>query len=220
MPWLLAILILANIVTFFWEVSLGEQLHLVASDWGVIPVYWLAQTGADFLEWPHLSLSLFTFQFLHAGWLHLLSNLVFAWVFGADLERAIGFWRFAILYVISGLVAGVAYIVLVPNSAVPLVGASGAVAGLLGAHVLLFPFTPLSLWYPTRRGWRKKTLKAMQWVGLWFVLQWIPGITSIGLFMQSGGITFATHMMGFIAGMVAAVMVYPSHGLKVKPPTV
>lgn len=216
---MLAFLILLNAGFFIWEIGLREELHLVAHQWGVVPVYWVVQSLSDVLTWPESGLSLLTFQFLHAGWIHLLSNLVFAWIFGAALERALGPWRFLLLYLASGICAGVAYIVLMPNAAVPLVGASGAVAGLLGAHVLLFPFTPLSLWYPRKGGWHKKTLKAMQWVAVWFVLQWIPGITSIGLFMQEGGVTFATHMVGFIGGMAIAVLVYPSNGLKESPPT-
>jgi membrane associated rhomboid family serine protease len=154
------------------------------------------------------ALSVLTSMFLHAGWLHLLGNMLFLWVFGNNIEDRFGRIRYLLLYVLSGYVAAYGYALFNPSSTEPLVGASGAISGILGAYLILFPLArvwslvPVLFFIPLR-------LPAWLVLGMWFVLQ---GLYSAGLGVADGGdVAYLAHVLGFIVGILFAL---PFRGYK------
>lgn len=183
-----------NVIVFFGELLLDGQgmLEQFIVAWGVIPAELLADPAS---EWP----TLITSMFLHGGWAHLLGNMLYLWVFGDNLEDRLGIVRFVLFYFISGLVATGAQIAINPDSTVPTIGASGAIAGVLGGYLLLFPrarITALVFRFITQ-------VPALIVLGFWFVYQFFFGIASLSnMDMQVGGVAFFAHIGGFVAGMV------------------
>ena len=208
-PWVMWAILLLNGAGFVAEIRAGSQIEQFISRYAVVPADWLVRSGDDFLDWPHLFLTLVTSQFLHAGWFHLISNMLYLWIFGNNVEDRLGRLRFLLLYIGCGALAGVSQILVTPRSQVPLVGASGAIAGVLGAYLLLFPrarvvtLIPLGLW------WETVQMPAALFLGLWFLMQWVSGLSSIGQVAAAGGVAFWAHIGGFVAGMIASVVLHP-----------
>lgn len=171
-------------------------LAAIATGFGVVPgeLTGMLQTGAPFDPIPE-PLTLITYQFLHAGWGHLLSNMLFLWVFADNIEDAYGHVAFALLYLTSGVIAALAHVLLMPGSAAPLVGASGAVSGILGAYLVLFPrarvWILLFMRLPIRIG-------ALWVLGSWFALQLISFWFQEG--MPDAAVAWGAHIGGFLAG--------------------
>jgi membrane associated rhomboid family serine protease len=171
-------------------------LAAIATGWGVVPaeLTGLMQTGAAVGPVPE-PFTLITYQFLHAGWGHLLSNMLFLWVFADNIEDAYGHAAFASLYLVSGVIAALAHVLVMPGSPAPLVGASGAVSGILGAYLVLFPkarvWILLFMRLPIRIG-------ALWVLGSWFVLQFVS------FWLQGSGsdtaVAWGAHIGGFLAG--------------------
>src|SRR4030066_1713909 len=159
------ILIALNVLFFFVELSGGDAFIM---KWAFVPSRFLANPGADFL-------TLFTSMFLHAGWLHLGSNMLYLWIFGDNVEDRFGHIRFIIFYLICGLAATFAKLAFSIGSDVPNLGASGAIAGVLGAYILLFPKSSVRV----LQGSRVIQLSALIVIGFWIVLQFFSGICSI-----------------------------------------
>jgi len=207
--WVLWFLILLNGVGFAAEIRAGSLIEQFVSRYAVVPADWLVGSSSDFFDWPHLFLTLITCQFLHASWFHLLSNMLYLWIFGNNVEDRLGHFRFLLLYLGCGALAAVAQIVVTPRSFVPMVGASGAIAGVLGAYFLLFPtarvvtLIPLGLW------WETIEIPAFIFLGLWFFLQWASGLSSIGQVSEAGGVAFWAHIGGFVSGMIGSVILLP-----------
>ena len=153
----------------------------------------VTQEGSNFY-------SLVTSMFMHGGWFHLIGNMWFLVVFGDNVEDVMGRGRFVMFYLLCGLAAAGAQILTSPSSAVPMVGASGAIGGVMGAYAVLFPRAPVHLlvffgFYITR-----VVVPAVFMLGYWFLLQLIGGLPSIG--SSSGGVAFWAHVGGFVAGIV------------------
>lgn len=182
-----------NVAIFIAELLMNSQgdLESFIMTWGVIPSELLSEPGG---EWT----TLFTSMFLHGGWAHLLGNMLYLWVFGDNLEDRLGPIRFVIFYLLAGLVATGAQIAIDPSSSIPTIGASGAIAGVLGGYLLLFPkarVTTIVFRFVTQ-------VPALIVLGFWFVYQFFFGIASLSnMDMQVGGVAFFAHIGGFIAGM-------------------
>lgn len=179
---------------FAWELSLGERATTVLARVAVSPVEVVALT--DPLRLP---LRLVAALFLHGGWLHLLGNLAFLGVFGDDVEGKLGARRFLLLYLASGLVASAAQIAATPRSALPLVGASGAIAGVLGAFLVLFPKARLAGVLPLGCLVLPMKSRAFLFIPLWFLLQ-LYGALSAPPGAATGGVAWYAHLAGFAAG--------------------
>lgn len=183
-----------NVLIFFGELLLASQgqLDRTITNWGVVPVELLSNPLS---EWQ----TLLTSMFLHGGWAHLLGNMLYLWVFGDNLEDRMGTIRFVAFYFISGLVATAAQVAINPQSSVPTIGASGAIAGVLGGYLVLFPrarITAIVFRFITE-------VPALLVLGSWFVYQFFFGIASLSTMdMQVGGVAFFAHIGGFIAGMI------------------
>ena len=205
-PWVTRTLLVANVAAFIVEVRQGEALERLLYHYGVVPGYWAISTSSDFLGWPQLFLALLTSQFLHGGLFHLGSNMLYLWIFGDNVEDRLGPGRFLLLYLGSGVAAAVAQIIATPHSAVPMVGASGAIAGVLGSYFLMFPSARVVTLVPL--GWFVETIElpAFVFLGLWFLLQWLHGVTTIGQVADVGGVAFWAHVGGFVSGMMLSAI--------------
>ncbi len=200
--WVTRALLVANVAAFALELHQGPRLERFIYRFGVVPRLWGVSTPSDFLDWPHQFLTLLTSQFLHGGFLHLASNMLFLWIFADNVEDRLGHLRFTLLYLGSGIVAAMSQLVMSPRSDIPMVGASGAIAGVLGAYLLMFPsariVTLVTLgWY-----WTAREIPAYFFLGLWFFLQWFAGLMTIGQVADTGGVAFWAHIGGFVAGMI------------------
>lgn len=179
--------IVLNSLAFLFEQSLSRPaLETLIRTYGVVPVR---------LDW----LSVFTSMFLHGDWMHFLMNMLFLWIFGDNVEDRFGHGRFALFYVICGLAATFAQLAVSAESHIPNVGASGAIAGVLGAYILLFPQGKVRV----LQGQRVVHMPAIIVIGLWIALQLFSGIGSIADTAQTGGgVAYMAHVGGFVAGFV------------------
>jgi membrane associated rhomboid family serine protease len=181
-------LLALNILFFFVELSGGDAF---IEKWAFVPSRFLANPVGD-------SLTLFTAMFMHAGWLHLGGNMLYLWIFGDNVEDRFGHIKFTIFYLVCGLAATFAQLAFSTESNVPNLGASGAIAGVLGAYILLFPQGKVRV----LQGQRVIQVSALIVIGLWIVLQLFSSIGSITSAADTGGVAYMAHIGGFIAGFV------------------
>ena len=182
------ILIALNVLFFFVEMNGGDAF---IGKWAFVPRRFMANPAGDF---P----TLFTSMFMHAGWLHLGGNMLYLWIFGDNVEDRFGHAKFTVFYLVCGLAATFAQLAFSLGSNVPNLGASGAIAGVLGSYILLFPQGRVSV----LQGSRIIPVPALMVIGLWFVLQLFSGIGSIANTSDTGGVAFMAHVGGFIAGFI------------------
>jgi len=200
--------LVANVLSFALELSRGSKIEAFVYRFGVVPSNWLVSAPGDLVSWPGLFLTLLSSQFLHGGLLHLASNMLYLWIFGDNVEDRLGHGRFLALYLGSGIAAAVAQILVAPSSSVPMVGASGAIAGVLGAYLLLFPTARIVTLVPLGFLMRVIELPALLFLGLWFAIQWLQGLMTIGQVAETGGVAFWAHIGGFISGMIGLVALH------------
>ena len=181
-------LIVLNVLFFFLELSGGDAFIM---KWAFVPSRFLANPGGDFL-------TLFSSMFMHAGWVHLGGNMLYLWIFGDNVEDRFGHAKFTIFYLLCGLAATFAQLAFSMESNVPNLGASGAIAGVLGAYILLFPQGRVRV----LQGQRIIQVPALMAIGLWIVLQFFSGFASIAGTADTGGVAYMAHIGGFIAGFV------------------
>ena len=181
------ILVALNVLFFIVELNGGTAF---VEKWAFVPSRFLANPPADFL-------TLFTSLFMHAGWLHLGSNMLYLWIFGDNVEDRFGRIKFIIFYLLCGLTATFAQLAFYPASNLPNLGASGAIAGVLGAYIVLFPNGKIKV----LQGQRVIQVSALIVIGLWIILQLFSGIGSIAS-TQTGGVAYMAHIGGFVAGFV------------------
>jgi membrane associated rhomboid family serine protease len=181
-------LIALNALFFFVELSGGDPF---IEKWAFVPSRFLANPAGDFL-------TLFTSMFMHAGWLHLGGNMLYLWIFGDNVEDRFGHVKFIIFYLLCGLAATFAQLAFSLDSNVPNLGASGAIAGVLGGYILLFPQGKVRV----LQGQRVVQVSALIVIGLWIILQLFSGIGSISDAADTGGVAYMAHIGGFIAGFV------------------
>ena len=209
LSWVTRGLLLVNIGVFVIEVLQSQALETLIFRFGVVPTHWVVSSLSDLWDWPQLFLTLVTSQFLHGGVFHLASNMLYLWIFADNVEDRLGHGRFLLLYLASGVTAAVAQILISPHSSVPMVGASGAIAGVLGAYWLLFPAARIVTLIPLGFFWETIEVPAFVFLGLWFLLQWFHGLTSIGQVADVGGVAFWAHIGGFVAGLFGIAVLRP-----------
>jgi membrane associated rhomboid family serine protease len=191
-------LIALNVVAFLLEVNRPEAaLQTFIESWGVVPrEYAAARDLAPQIAAPFWT-TLFTSMFLHGGWMHLGGNMLYLWIFGDNIERAAGGVKFLIFYLACGLAASAAHILFNLQSPIPAVGASGAISGVLGGYLLLFPTNRVRIL--TRGG--VAHVPALVVLGFWIVLQFINGIGSVARTDETAGVAYMAHIGGFVAGL-------------------
>ena len=196
-PIVTTLIILANLAVFLYELSLPSQDlgHLITHH-GVVP----AKPSALPLGPP---VTMLTSMFLHGGWFHLIGNMWFLWIFGDNIEDRMGHLRFLVFYLLCGLIASGAHILSDPQSTIPSIGASGAVAGVLGAYLISYPFARILTLIPLFLIWPIVQLPAIVVLGSWFLLQLFSGTSAVAATSETGGgIAWWAHIGGFLAGMV------------------
>ena len=193
-------LIALNVVAFLVELAQPSEgaLQAFIQAWGVVPQeYSTAQDIPPTIPLPFWS-TLLTSMFLHGGWMHLGGNMLYLWIFGDNLEKVMGAARFALFYIVCGLAASFAHIAFGPGSSVPAVGASGAISGVLGGYLLLFPHNRVRVL--TRGGIAQ--VPALVVLGFWIVIQLINGVGSVTATAETAGVAYMAHIGGFVAGLV------------------
>ena len=187
-PLVTYILIVLNVLFFLLELSSGDAF---IGKWAFVPRRFLSNPAGDF---P----TLFTSMFMHAGWLHLGGNMLYLWIFGDNVEDRFGHMNFTIFYLLCGLAATFAQLAFSLGSNIPNLGASGAIAGVLGAYILMFPQQQVRVLI----GRVVTPVSALIVIGGWIVLQFFSGFASIANTTDTGGVAYMAHIGGFIAGFV------------------
>ena len=188
-------LVALNLAVFVLEVSLGGEVDAFVRRWGLVPNDLRGSEGQGAL------VTLLTSTFLHAGWLHLLSNLLYLTVFGLPVEHRVGSARFSLLYLVSAVVGSLSYMVAQPTSQTPAVGASGAIAGVIAAHLVLYPGATLGSVAPVLFLSVVESTPTLLLLLLWLATQVFSSVASL---TTSTGIAWWAHVGGFAAGLVLA----------------
>src|SRR6476469_2883372 len=191
-PLVTYVLIAVNVLFFLVELSGGDAF---VKQWAFVPSRFLANPAADF---P----TLFTSMFMHGGWLHLGGNMLYLWIFGDNVEDRFGHGTFTVFYFVCGLAATFAQLMFNAGSHVPNLGASGAIAGVLGSYILLFPQGRVRV----LQGQQVIQMPALIVIGFWIVLQLFSGVGSIAAAADAGGVAYMAHVGGFVAGCVLTVV--------------
>lgn len=196
------LLIAINVLVFLFQVSLPSEaaIQSFVTAWGVVPREYATAQDLPPLIGPPFWATLITSMFLHGGWAHVGGNMLFLWVFGDNIEHRIGHLRFLIFYLACGLIAGLAHIVFNSDSTVPTVGASGAISGVLGGYLLLFPKNRVHVL--TYGG--VATVPAVIMLGLWILLQFVNQFGALAATPETGGVAYLAHIGGFVAGLALA----------------
>jgi membrane associated rhomboid family serine protease len=181
-------LIALNVLVFFLELNGGDPF---IERWSVVPHRLTQNPGGDFI-------TIFTSMFMHGGWLHLAGNMLYLWIFGDNVEDRFGHAKFTLFYVLCGIAATLAQVAFSAGSNIPNLGASGAIAGVLGAYLILFPRGSVKV----LMGRGVVPMPALIVIGLWIVLQLISGVGSITQSAETGGVAYMAHIGGFVAGLV------------------
>ena len=194
-----AVLVLC-VVAFFWQISLGEAGQYAVYAFGVIPSVLFASKSLP----PDLAIlpawmTVFTSMFLHGGWMHLIGNMIYLWVFSNNVEDAMGHKRFIVFYFLCGWLAALTQALLDPTSEIPMIGASGAISGVLGAYLLLHPRARILVVIPIGLLIYTPWIAAYWVLGFWFVLQVFNSWLNAS---DAGGVAYGAHLGGFIAGML------------------
>jgi membrane associated rhomboid family serine protease len=206
LPVVTTALVLLNVGLFLYELALGSALPQFVQKFGAVPVDITGAVSEG--RWSGV-LSLATAAFLHGGWLHLIGNMLFLWIFGDNVEDRFGHARFLLFYLAGGVVASVSHLVSDPSSTVPTVGASGAVAGVLGAYWFLFPGARVLALVPLGFFIHTAELPARLFLGLWFALQIFSGLVeSAAIKGAQGGVAWWAHIGGFVFGWLVAAGLY------------
>jgi membrane associated rhomboid family serine protease len=182
-------IIAANVLVFLFETSLGPRADTFIMRWGLVP--------------RHFALvNVITSMFLHGGWLHLIGNMLYLYIFGDNVEDRLGHLRYLVFYLLCGFAAGGAQALASPGSNLPMVGASGAIAGVSGAYLLFFPRARVVTLVPIFLFLQVIEIPAVFFLLMWFFWQLMSGVATLGTDAGVGGVAFWAHIGGFVAGMV------------------
>lgn len=202
-------LILACILAYVWEVRLGPGLGGAFIQYGFTPKSLMSPplTPADETGWSALT-NIFTSMFLHGGILHLAGNMLYLWIFGNNIEDAMGHARYTLFYFLCGIAAALTMAFMDPSSTTPMIGASGAISGVLGAYMLLYPRAPVTVIIPLGIIFYPFRVSAVWVVGIWFVMQLFSAALSNP---DSPGVAWWAHVGGFAAGLLLTPFLKSSH---------
>ena len=195
-PVVTIVLIAVNVLVFLFELSLGRNVDQFTLYWGLVPAAF---------SW----VTVVTSMFLHGGFLHVAGNMLYLWIFGDNVEDRMGHGRFLVFYLFCGVAAALAQTISQPDSVVPMVGASGAIAGVMGAYFVLYPKSRIVTLIPLFFFFQVIEVPAILFLGIWFLMQFISGLGSIvtvATGQAAGGVAFWAHVAGFVAGISGVVV--------------
>jgi len=202
-PLVVYALIGVNIAVFLGEMSLSDrELRSFFHAWAIVPQELTASFSGSIASPVPEWLTLFTSQFLHGGILHIAGNMLFLWIFGNNIEDKLGHIKFLIFYLTCGALAGLSQWVFATDSSVPTLGASGAIAGVMGAYLIRFPRSQILTLVPLGPIWTTVRLPAFAFLVFWFVQQAISSIATLGIEMEGGGVAYWAHAGGFVFGAI------------------
>jgi membrane associated rhomboid family serine protease len=185
-------LIVANVLVFLYELTLGRAVNDFTLYFGLVPAAF---------SW----VAVFTSMFLHGGLFHVAGNMLYLWIFGDNVEDRMGHGRFLVFYLLCGTAAALAQTITAPDSVVPMVGASGAIAGVMGAYFVLYPKSRIVTLVPLFFFFQIIEVPAIFFLGIWFVMQFLSGVGSLGN-AATGGVAFWAHVAGFLAGLSGVIV--------------
>jgi membrane associated rhomboid family serine protease len=195
-PYVTVTLIALNALVFVYQLSLGRAVNEFVLYWGLVPAAF---------SW----VAVFTSMFLHGGVMHVGANLLYLWIFGDNVEDRMGHGRFLGFYLLCGVAAALAQTIAVPDSVIPMVGASGAIAGVMGAYFVLYPKSRIVTLVPLFVFIHIMEVPAIFFLGIWFLMQFLSGVGSIASATGGesvGGIAFWAHVAGFLAGLSGVIV--------------
>jgi membrane associated rhomboid family serine protease len=207
-PVITLLLIAVNVIVFFNQLSMSPRMEQsFVMQYGMVPAHLQVALTNPRVPLASGVIPLFTSMFLHGGWLHILGNMWFLWVFGASVEDRLGHLPYLFLYLVCGLGAGVAQTIVQWGSQVPSIGASGAISGVMAAYLVLFPGAQILTLVPLLIIFFTVRLPALLFIGYWFLLQLVSGLNSLQMPGAGGGVGWWAHIGGFILGilLVAAI---------------
>jgi membrane associated rhomboid family serine protease len=196
------LLIGLNVWVFIYELALGPHLESFIGTWGFVPADFFALAGVPEATTERY-LPLLTSMFLHGGLLHLIGNMLYLWIFGDNVEDRVGHLRFLLFYLSAGLGAALCHAYLHPESTIPTVGASGAISGVLGGYLLLFPHARVLTLVPIVFIFVQIVeVPAVLYLGFWFLMQLVAGTLAFALADAAGGVAWWAHVGGFMVGLI------------------
>ena len=190
-------LIALCVIVFLWELTLGRQSEQAVYQLGFVPAVFFGRVNLT-QPWIAPELSIVTSMFMHGGWMHLIGNMLYLWIFGDNVEDRVGHARYVVFYLVCGLVAALAQALPDTSSTVPMIGASGAISGVLGAYIVLYPRANVLVALPLIIVFYTLRVPAWLVLGMWFVGQLVASLSAA----QGGGVAFGAHVGGFIAGVL------------------
>ena len=194
-PFVTVGLFIANALVFLYMITLPDaMLERFVATYAVVPAWFSVPT-------------LFTSQFLHAGWMHIIGNMLYLWIFGDNVEDRLGHFRYLLFYLGAGALAAILQVLFNPFSAVPMLGASGAIAGVMGAYFVLYPQSRVLTAVFIIIFFDVIEIPAVFFLGIWFLMQLLSGVGSLGVTnAASGGTAFWAHVGGFVAGVIVGLV--------------
>ncbi len=208
-PYVTILLIILNGLIFIFEVSLGDSLKEFIRVMGLVPDRYFGLAQAPTSNIIERYSPFLTSIFLHGGWFHVLWNMWYLWIFGDNVEDHFGHFNFFLFYILCGILAGLVHVYVNPASSVPTIGASGAIAGVMGAYFILYPrsriltIIPLFLIFPIIH------IPAAIFLAIWFFMQFISGTLSLGASAAYSGVAWWAHIGGFVAGVLVIILIFP-----------
>ncbi len=194
-PYITVTIIVLNAIAWFYEVSMPrEDLTVFLQIYGIVPGAFMPST-------------LLTAMFLHGSWSHVIGNMWYLWIFGDNVEDRLGHGRFLLFYLVCGVAAAFGQIVMDPESTLPMIGASGAIAGVMGAYFVLYPHSRVLTLIPLIIFWEVVELPAIMLLGFWFLMQlFSAGAIAVTASTGGGGVAFMAHVSGFVVGMIGVLV--------------
>ena len=199
MPLATAGLVIANCFVFWLEISSSPALSKFIVEYALIPAAYVRPGPWDAAALLEKQIPLVSALFLHGGWLHLIANMWFLWIFGASVEHAMGKVRFLLFYVVCGVIGNLAHVLMNTASEVPVLGASGCIAGVLGAYFLFFPARRIVTVLPIFIFWTVAEVPAFFFLGIWFLIQFLSGV---GPAPGGAAVAWWAHIAGFLSGIL------------------
>ena len=214
-PVVTVILIVVNGIVFLLQIAQGRGgLQQIAYHYGFVPGYLTAYASGEGVPVGQVFLPLVSSMFLHGGWLHLIGNMWYLWIFGDNVEDRLGHVRFFIFYILCGLVGNLAHYVFNTGSMLPAIGASGAVSGVLGVYLISYPRARILVLLPLFLFWQFIELPALVVLGFWFILQFLNGAASTLARGTGGGVAWWAHIGGFLGGILIFRLFRPGPRVK------
>jgi membrane associated rhomboid family serine protease len=199
-PLITITLIVVNSIVFLYEVSLGNGLTAFISRYSIIPLRFFNPHYFREDVFSGVLVPLCTHMFLHGGWFHVMGNMLYLWIFGDNVEDRMGHLRYLVFYFLCGFASGVMQLFMFPSSQLPMIGASGAIAGVMGGYLLLYPYARVVTLFFFLFFVEVVRVPALFFLGFWFIIQFFSGSFSLSFDTAGGGVAWWAHIGGFLCG--------------------